>query len=179
MPSIQTGGPSECMSAWIKAANDEPQKEFITVWNNQQDIQFRPWRLLVDPNSQASRDKDFKSAFTNNPLKTCTGEVGALILSHSHLFAVPVENPSTGLVKALEDYRKLIYLFHVQIGNVPFVKGIGTGRTGMETGQTRMVESMKMTTPQIVMTKRRIRIKKIKKTRATRVTKMTKKMMEG
>ena len=99
------------MSAWIKAANDEPQKEFIPMWNNQQDIQFRPWRLLVDPNSQASRDEDFKSAFTNNPLKTWTGEVGALILSHSHLFAVPVENPSTGLVKALEDYRKLIYLW--------------------------------------------------------------------
>ena len=65
----------------------------------------------MDPNSQASRDKDFKSAFTNNPLKTWTGEVGALILSHSHLSTAPIDNPSSGLVKALEDYRKLIYLW--------------------------------------------------------------------
>lgn len=62
---------------------------------------------MVDPDSQASRDKDFNSAFTNNPLKTWTGEVGAVILSRGHLYTTTVENPSTGLVEALEDFRKL------------------------------------------------------------------------
>lgn len=101
----------DCMSAWVQAANAEPEKEFIPIWNSQRDIQFRPWRLVVDPDSQASRDKDFNSAFTNNPFKTWTGEVGAVILSRGHLYTTTVENPSTGLVEALEDFRKLGFLW--------------------------------------------------------------------
>ncbi|MCJ1342459.1 hypothetical protein MMC31_000643, partial [Peltigera leucophlebia] len=62
------------MSAWLQAANAEPEKEFIPIWNSQRDIQSRPWRLVVDPPSRASRDKDFNSSFTNNLLKTWTDE---------------------------------------------------------------------------------------------------------
>lgn len=61
----------------------------------------------MDPHSQASRDKNFNSAFPNNPLKTWTGELRTVILSRGHLHATDVENPSTGLVKALEEFHKL------------------------------------------------------------------------
>lgn len=96
----------ECTSAWLKAANDEPEKEFVPMWNTQRDIQFRRWRLGVDPHSQASQDKDFNSAFTNNPLKTWTGEVGAVILSRN-LFATNVINPTPGLEEAIDEFCKL------------------------------------------------------------------------
>ncbi|MCJ1349814.1 hypothetical protein MMC31_008055 [Peltigera leucophlebia] len=83
------------MSAWVQALNAEPEKTFIPTWNSQRDIQYRPWRLLEDPLSEASRDKDFNSAFTNNPLKT---------------WKAGVENPSTDLLEAIEEFRKLSLL---------------------------------------------------------------------
>lgn len=118
------------MSAWIQAANAEPEKKFIPIWNSQRDVRFRPWRLAVDLHSQASQDKDFNSAFTNNPLKTWSGEVGAVILSRSYLYSIDVENPSTGLVGALEEYRKLHSLWMSYIGSCsdrecPVCKGNG------------------------------------------------------
>lgn len=93
------------MSAWIQAANVEPGKNFIPIWNSQRDIKYRPWQLALDLLSQASQDKNFNSTFTNNPLKRWRGEVGALILSRSYLWAIDVENPTTSLVKALQEYR--------------------------------------------------------------------------
>ena len=47
--------------------------------------------LMVDLDSQASRDWDFNPAFTNNPFKTWTGEVGAVILSRRWLHGINVE----------------------------------------------------------------------------------------
>lgn len=46
---------------------------------------------MVDLDSQASRDWDFNPAFTNNPFKTWTGEVGAVILSRRWLHGINVE----------------------------------------------------------------------------------------
>lgn len=124
----------ECTSVWVKAANDEPEKEFVPMWNNQRDIQFRRWRLGVDPYSEASRDKDFNSAFTNNPLKTWTGEVGAVILSRQLLTTV-VENPSPGLEEAIDEFCKLCSLWRSYKGSCsdpkcPVCKGDGDRSDG-------------------------------------------------
>ena len=122
------------MSAWIQAANAEPGKNFIPIWNSQRDIRYRPWRLALDPESQASQDKDFNSAFTNNPLKTWSGEVGALILSRSYLFSIDVENPTTGLVKALEEYRTLLSLWISYIGSCSVQQCLVCKRSGDKSG---------------------------------------------
>ncbi len=97
------------MSEWIQAANAEPEKNFIPIWNAQRNIQYRPWRLMVD--TQASNDKNFNLASTNNPLKTWTGELGALILSLDHLHSIKFRNPSTGLAEAIQEFRKLCALW--------------------------------------------------------------------
>ena len=91
------------MSEWIQAANAEPEKNFIPIWNAQRNIQYRPWRLMVD--TQASNDWDFNLASTNNPLKTWTGELGALILSLDHLHSIKFRNPSTGPAEAIQEFR--------------------------------------------------------------------------
>lgn len=95
------------MSEWIQAAHAEPEKNFIPIWNSQRKIQFRPLRLVLDPDTPASNDKDSSLAFINNSLKIWTGEVGALILSLDYLHTVGVENPSTGLVEAIQEFRNL------------------------------------------------------------------------
>ena len=76
------------MSTWLRDAKAKPEIDFISQWNSQRDIKFRPWRLLVDPRSEASNDKDFESAFTNNPAKIWPGEVGAVMLSNANLHLV-------------------------------------------------------------------------------------------
>lgn len=124
----------ECTSAWVKAANDEPEKKFVPMWNNQRDIQYRRWRLGVDRYSEASNDKDFNSAFTNNPLKTWTGEVGAVILSRQ-LLTTNVENPSPGLDEAIDEFCNLCSLWRSYKGSCsdpkcPVCKGDGDRSDG-------------------------------------------------
>lgn len=121
------------MSAWVKAANDEPGKELVPNRNNQRDIPFRRLRLGVDPYSQASHDKDFKSAFTNDPLQAWAGGVVAL---SRELLSPNVGNPSPCLGGAIGGFCKLYSVWNSMrldalIRNNPFVKGMGTGCTGI------------------------------------------------
>jgi hypothetical protein len=88
----------------VQAAEADPEKNFITEWNSKRDIVFRRYRLVDDPDSEASGDKHFKSAFTNEPFKVWSGEVGVSILGNRILstFALPNE------VKDLdEEFMKL------------------------------------------------------------------------
>lgn len=109
---------------------------------------------MVDLDSQASRDRDFDSAFTNNPLKTRTGEVGAVILSRRWLHGIDVETQVQALSMRLKNFANSVsYRFpirvDVSIRTVPLVM-----RTGIVGGMT-------MTMPKVVMIRRRAKTEKI------------------
>lgn len=75
--------------------------------NSRLDINFRPWRLLVDPLSEASRDKHFNSAFTHDTNKVWPGEVGVVILDNISLLGIVIQTKDEYFAKAAEEYREL------------------------------------------------------------------------
>jgi HNH endonuclease len=81
------------LATWVQAAEADPEKNFIPEWNSKRDIVFRRYRLVDDPDSEASRDKHFKSAFTNELFKVWPGEIGVAILGNQILtnLALPDE----------------------------------------------------------------------------------------
>ena len=104
------------MAAWVRAAQDEPRRDLILEYNAQQDIECRRWRLEHDPESRASQDNYYVSAFTNQPIKMWRGEAGLLILRNAAILSTPDYARDTELVATLDTYRKLLEIW------VKFVK---------------------------------------------------------
>lgn len=93
------------MSTWLRDAKAEPEKDFIRQWNSQQEVQYQPWQILVDPLSEAFQDKDFNAAFTNNHTKIWPGEVGIVIICNSKLAVTGSKDEE--FAKAVALWRKL------------------------------------------------------------------------
>ena len=53
---------------------------------------------MNDPDSDASRDDDFKSAFTNAPTKIWPGELGAFILGNAVILSTPTSDENLAQV---------------------------------------------------------------------------------
>lgn len=77
------------LTTWIQAAKADPEKDLIRGWNSKRDIVFQRWRLMDDPESEASSDEHFVSSFTNEPLKVWPGEVGAVVLRNTSILSTP------------------------------------------------------------------------------------------
>jgi hypothetical protein len=97
----------EDMVTWVQDAEAEPERDFVQEINSRRTIKFRRWRLENDPDSEASRDDHFISAFTNVPIKIWPGEVGAVILSNIAILATPETEADKDLIEAIEEYDKL------------------------------------------------------------------------
>lgn len=110
--------------------------------------------LVLDLDSQASRDRDFNPAFTNNPLKTWIGEVGAVIFSRRWLYGIDVKTQVQALSKRLRNFASSVpYGYPIRVDvlirTVPLVT------------RTRIVGRMTMTMPKVVMFRRRAETEKI------------------
>src|ERR1700722_8583037 len=74
------------ITTWLQEAKAEVERgaevdgeaeidgDFILRCNAQRDVEFRRWRLTNDPNSEASRDGSYASAFTDQPIKRWLGK---------------------------------------------------------------------------------------------------------
>ena len=67
----------------------EIDEDFILRCNAQRDVEFRRWRLIDDPDSEASRDGSYASAFTDEPIKRWLGEPGVAILGNAAISGTP------------------------------------------------------------------------------------------
>jgi hypothetical protein len=73
------------MTTWLQEAKAEVEREaevdgeaeidrdFVLRCNAQRDVEFRRWRLIYNPDSEASRDGSYASAFTDEPIKGWLG----------------------------------------------------------------------------------------------------------
>ena len=96
------------MAAWVHVATAKPEEDPpILEYNALQDIECRRWRLRYDPDTQASQDDYYVSAFTNKPIKIWRGEVGLLILRNVGILSTPMLGRDRELVEALDTYNKL------------------------------------------------------------------------
>ena len=82
-----------------------PDRDIIQEWNIQRDIEFQRLRLVIDPDSEASNDHHFNSAFAKEPVKVWNGEVGAVILGNTSIISSPAKEED--LRKVLYDYTEL------------------------------------------------------------------------
>ena len=91
------------LTNWIQAAKADPEKDLIRGWNSKRDIVFQRWRLMDDPESEASSDEHFVSSFTNEPLKVWLGEVGAVVLRNTSILSIP----NVGLKTLIREFGEL------------------------------------------------------------------------
>jgi hypothetical protein len=86
--------------------------DFIRRRNAQRDIEFRRWRLIYDPDSEASRDGSYTSAFTNEPIKRWLGEAGVAILGIAAISETPTfPGMDEELRNALDTYGELLRIW--------------------------------------------------------------------
>jgi hypothetical protein len=84
------------ITTWLQEAKAEVNGEaeidgdFIPRCNAQRDVEFRRWRLIDDPDSEASRDRSYASAFTDEPIKRWLGEPGVAILGNAAISETPM-----------------------------------------------------------------------------------------
>jgi hypothetical protein len=86
----------------------EIDEDFIPRRNAQRDVEFRRWRLIYDPDSEASRDESYTSAF-GEPIKRWLGESGVAILGSAAISETPTfPGMDEELKNALNTYRELL-----------------------------------------------------------------------
>ncbi|KAI9772874.1 MAG: hypothetical protein M1840_008756 [Geoglossum simile] len=96
------------MEAWVQAIKVGPEGNTILEYNTQQGLEFRRWCLQDDPDSAASQDQHFMSAFTNRPIVKWDGEPGVLIIRNTAILDTPVyPDMDIELKEALRIFRKL------------------------------------------------------------------------
>jgi hypothetical protein len=78
---------------------------FVEAINSRHDVLFRRWGLLTSSDFEASNDPHFLSAFTNEPTKIWTGEVGAVVIRNSPTLQSPQVDPE--IANALGQYSHL------------------------------------------------------------------------
>jgi hypothetical protein len=83
--------------------------DFIPRRNAQRDIEFRRWRLINDPDSEASRDESYASAFTDEPIKRWSGEPGVVILGNAAIPMIPMIDAE--LRNTLDTYMELLRIW--------------------------------------------------------------------
>jgi len=90
----------------------EVDGDFILRCNAQRDVEFRRWRLTDDPDSEASRDGSYASAFTDEPIKRWLGEPGVTILGNAAISATPTfRGMDEELMNALDTYMELLRIW--------------------------------------------------------------------
>jgi hypothetical protein len=106
------------IATWLQEAKAEVDGEadtggdFILRCNAQRDVEFRRWRLIDDPDSAASRDGSYTSAFTNEPIKRWLGEPGVAILGNAAISMTPTfPGMDKELENALDTYMELIWIW--------------------------------------------------------------------
>ena len=83
------------ITTWLQEAKAEVEREaevdrdFVLRCNVQRDVEFRRWRLIYNPDSEASRDESYASAFTDEPIKGWLGEPGVAILGNAAISGTP------------------------------------------------------------------------------------------
>jgi hypothetical protein len=91
---------------------DDAERDFIRRCNARRDVEFRRWRLIHDPESEASQDRDYTSAFTDVPIKRWVGEPGVVILGNVALLETPRSREmEEGLETALDTYKELLVIW--------------------------------------------------------------------
>jgi hypothetical protein len=103
------------ITTWLQEAKAEVDGEaeidgdFILRCNARRDVEFRRWRLKDDPESEASQDGSYTSAFTNEPIKRLTGEPGVVILGNAGIFETPLfPGMDEEFTNALDTYTELL-----------------------------------------------------------------------
>ncbi|KAI9776169.1 MAG: hypothetical protein M1839_000585 [Geoglossum umbratile] len=96
------------IAAWVQEAKVKPEGGSVLEHNAEQDMEFRRWRLQIDPDSEAAQDRHYISAFTDRPIQRWQGEPGALILRNIAILETPL-TPETDveLKEALDIYDEL------------------------------------------------------------------------
>jgi HNH endonuclease len=97
------------MNALIAEA--EAGGNFAEAINDRREIRFRRWRLITSSDFEASNDPHFLSAFTNEPTKVWTGEIGAVIIRNPPALESPQVETETA--DALEQYFRLHHIWRV------------------------------------------------------------------
>ncbi|KAI9764379.1 MAG: hypothetical protein M1840_008517 [Geoglossum simile] len=96
------------MAAWVQDAKAKPEGDSILEYNAQEDMEFRRWRLQIDPDSEAGQDSHYVSAFTDRPIQTWQGEAGVLILRNVAILETPrTPEMDVELKEALDIYNEL------------------------------------------------------------------------
>jgi hypothetical protein len=96
------------MATWVQDAKAEPRRDSILKYNAQQNIECQRWRLQNDPDSKASQDRYYVSAFTDRPIKIWQGEPGVLVLRNTAILETPLTlGVDMELEKALDTYDEL------------------------------------------------------------------------
>src|SRR5271155_5716585 len=109
------------ITTWLQEAKAEVEREaevdgeaeidgdFILRCNARRDVEFRRWRLKDDPESEASRDGSYVSAFTDKPIKRWLGEPGIAILGNAAILETPTfPGMDEELRNALNTYTELL-----------------------------------------------------------------------
>src|SRR3954447_19808104 len=110
------------ITTWLQEAKAEVDGDFILRCNAQRDVEFRRWRLIYDPDSEASRDGSYASAFTDEPIKGWLGEPGVAILGNAAISETPsFPGMDEELTNALEVYTELLGIWRKY--NRPCSKG--------------------------------------------------------
>ncbi|KAH0556774.1 hypothetical protein GP486_005437 [Trichoglossum hirsutum] len=100
------------MAALVQDAKAKPEGDPILEYNAQEDMEFRRWRLQIDPDSEAGQDSHYVSAFTDRPIQMWRGEVGVLILRNAAILETPkTQEMDVKLKKALDIYHELMKIW--------------------------------------------------------------------
>src|SRR4051812_3196176 len=112
------------ITTWLQEAKAEVERDaevdgeaeidgdFILRCNARRDVEFRRWRLIEDPDSEASRDGFYESAFTDEPIKRWLGEPGVAILGNAAIAETPtLLETDEELTNALDTYGELLRIW--------------------------------------------------------------------
>ncbi|KAI9770769.1 MAG: hypothetical protein M1840_003019 [Geoglossum simile] len=95
------------MEAWVQAIKIKPEGNPISEYNAQRDLEFRRWRLHYDPDSEASQDRHYVSAFTDRPIQRWGGEPGVLIIRNTAILGYSRSHMAVELQEALGIFNEL------------------------------------------------------------------------
>jgi hypothetical protein len=100
------------ITTWLQDAKAEVDGDFILRCNAQRDVEFRRWRLIEDPDSEASRDAPYASAFTGEPIKRWLGEPAVAILGNAAISGTPTfPGMDEELRNTLNTYSELLWIW--------------------------------------------------------------------
>lgn len=124
------------MASWIRSVKADPKKDFVRECNMKRNIVFQRFRLVGEPDSEASCDEHFRSSFTNEPLKMWPGEAGAVILRNTSILT----NPKDDLDEVIEEFDALrkIWMKYKNPCSSQACPICKTGRDGKESGRDNL-----------------------------------------